>query len=126
MRIYPADVVGLESAWHARVHGRSRAAAGDEAHLAGQAPEKIERAPRIYEGLIGREQAVRGAVVGQYVRIAQREYGDSAVAPGKMHEQFGGDGAASFIRRDLLNAMMLYMTGVFGTGNVGTQLLERV
>ena len=61
----------------------------------------------IYEGVLSREQAARGAVIGQYVRIAQSEVVDPAEPTNVM------DRGADFnsVRRDLMESMLQQMMG---------------
>lgn len=80
---------------------------GVAALRAAVADEQVARR-YIYDGMLSREQAARGAVIGQYVRIAQ-----SAVRGGT-EQPFPPQPATvdtAFMRRDLMDSMFQQMTG---------------
>lgn len=77
----------------------------------------------IYDGLLSREQAARGAVIGQYVRIAQAEQ--------EMEEAFGGGptmvaGGDGFVRRDLIDTMFQQMTGELAGWPLGQRVATTI
>lgn len=82
----------------------------------------------IYAGLVSREQAARGAVVGQYLRIAQLQE-QSVVDPGvNAGGRSSGPGNldARFAKRDLLTTMLRYMTGTLPEHKPGECFCERI
>jgi hypothetical protein len=81
-----------------------------------------ERRRPIYEGVVSREQAARGAVVGQYVRMAHTPEENDSLAGGAGEP----DQASTLVKRVLLGAMLLYMTGEDGEQGRGRFIREMV
>lgn len=77
----------------------------------------------IYDGLLSREQAARGAVIGQYVRIAQ------SAARSESEQLFPPQTATVdtvFMRRDLMDSMFQQMTGEAPGWPAGVQVATMV
>lgn len=105
MRIDNARLIHSPPTWEAPAGARLRTRA--VVALRQEAPVFEEPRHRVYEGVISRDQAARGAVIGQYVRMA------AARADGHGAGDATGDlaGVGAFLRRDLIGAMLLSMTG---------------
>jgi hypothetical protein len=126
VRVLPVTIVGLDSAWHhADAGSGARLSSVDDSRKEPQSQLASERRQSIYAGIVGHEQAVRGAAVGQYVRMAQSALAQTQSEKGVDSDaRFAAD--RSFVRRDLLGAMLLYMTGGLGAGPPGTTIRERI
>lgn len=62
----------------------------------------------IYDGMLSREQAARGAVIGQYVRMAQAGEADLS---GVRDESWNVSADFRSVRRDLVESMLQHMMG---------------
>lgn len=108
MRIENARSIHRPPTWEAPVGVRLRTRAA--VALRQEASAFEERRRCLYEGVISRDQAARGAAIGQYVRMAiaqADERGDSDGA-GAI------EGTSAVLRRDLIRIMLRSMTGEDG------------
>ncbi|MGQ0658273.1 MAG: hypothetical protein ACT4NU_09290 [Chromatiales bacterium] len=120
MRVNTINIVGRGYA--KPVSAEVRAPSRSQRRLAGEpARVTVERGESaVYAGVVGREQAVRGAIVGQYVRMAQ-------VASMANGERAGAQAAGMRgARRDLLCAMLLYMSGGAPAQERGQRISESI
>ncbi len=108
MRIDKARLIHSPPTWEAPAGARLRTSAA--VALRQEASAFAESGRRLYEGVISRDQAARGAVIGQYVRMAFA-HADDHGARGAAEDL---EGAPNFLRRDLIGAMLLSMTGEDG------------
>jgi hypothetical protein len=120
VRIDNARLIHSPPTWEAPAGARLRTRA--EVALRQEASAFAVPGRRLYEGVISRDQAARGAVIGQYVRMAFA-HADDHVASGAAEDI---DGAPHFLRRDLIGAMLLSMTGEDGRQELGRYVRDAV
>lgn len=108
VRIDNARLVHSAPTWEAPAGARLRTRAVVALRQDASVFEEPRR--RVYEGVISRDQAARGAVIGQYVRMAAAKADDHGAG------EAAGDVECvpGFLRRDLIGAMLLSMTGEDG------------
>jgi hypothetical protein len=101
-----ANLVRTEPSTHAAagVRLRTQGAAALRDALADEAGVRRY----IYDGMLSREQAARGAVIGQYVRIAQSAARDDV---GQQLPPQCATLDSAVLRRDLIGSMFQQMTG---------------
>lgn len=120
MRIDTARLAQSLPTWESPAGARLRTRAVAALRQESAVPE--ERRRPIYGGVVSRDQAARGAVVGQYVRMALTlEENDTPVSGAGEPDQ-----ASTLVRRDLLGSMLLYMTGEDGEQGRGQFIREMV
>jgi len=129
MHVSSTNIVRLDSAALANAKVWSQARTRRQSDVDSIPTDGFERSGKpIYAGLVSREQAARGAVVGQYLRMAQlqdQSVVDSGTNAGERSNE-PGDADVRFVKRDLLATMLHYMTGNLPEHKPGECLCERI
>lgn len=120
VRIDKARLILPAPTWEAPAGAllRTRAAAA----LRQEASAFAEPGRCLYEGVISRDQAAQGAVIGQYVRMAfahADDHGSGVAAEGL-------EVAPNLLRRDLIGAMLHSMAGGDSGGERGRYVRDVV
>ncbi|MCG3200249.1 MAG: hypothetical protein NFCOHLIN_00094 [Gammaproteobacteria bacterium] len=120
MRIDNARSIHCPPTWEAPAGVRLRTRA--VVALRQEAPAFEEHRRCLYEGVISRDQAARGAAIGQYVRMAIAHADERGISDATADVEI----TSAVLRHDLIGIMLRSMTGEDGEQERGRYVRDVV